>query len=95
MTPLVGNKVISLFNVRLEKNDKIIIKKGEICNIENVYFENGKVKIKIKQAGIETSLLESSFNLIIGGLVLAFAIGYGFASRDVLTNILSNFYSKK
>jgi len=48
----------------------------------------------LKQAGIETSLLESSFNLIIGGVVLAFAIGYGFASRDVLTNILSNFYSK-
>ena len=48
----------------------------------------------LKQAGIETSLLESSFNLIIGGVILAFAIGYGFASRDVLTNILSNFYSK-
>ncbi|MDI9864787.1 mechanosensitive ion channel [Flectobacillus sp. DC10W] len=48
----------------------------------------------LKQAGIETSLLESSFNLIIGGVVLAFAIGYGFASRDVLMNILSNFYSK-
>jgi len=48
----------------------------------------------LKQAGIETSLLESSFNLIMGGVVLAFAIGYGFASRDVLTNILSNFYSK-
>ncbi|WP_044173215.1 mechanosensitive ion channel family protein [Flectobacillus major] len=48
----------------------------------------------LKQAGIETSLLESSFNLIIGGVILAFAVGYGMASRDVLTNILSNFYSK-
>jgi hypothetical protein len=48
----------------------------------------------LKQAGIETSLLESSFNLIIGGIIFAFAVGYGMASRDVLTNILSSFYSK-
>lgn len=48
----------------------------------------------LKQAGIETSLLESSFNLIIGGIILAFAVGYGMASKDVLANILSNFYSK-
>ncbi len=46
------------------------------------------------QAGINTDLLESSFNLIIGGVVLAFAAGYGLASRDVMANILSSFYSK-
>lgn len=48
----------------------------------------------LKQAGIETSLLESSFNLIIGGIIFAFAVGYGMASRDVLSNILSSFYTK-
>lgn len=48
----------------------------------------------LKQAGIETSLLESSFNLIIGGIIFAFAVGYGMASRNVLSNILSSFYSK-
>jgi hypothetical protein len=48
----------------------------------------------LKQAGIETSLLESSFNLIIGGIIFSFAVGYGMASRDVLSNILSSFYSK-
>jgi hypothetical protein len=46
------------------------------------------------QAGLNTSLLEASFNLIIGGVILAFAVGYGIASRDVLANILSSFYSK-
>jgi small-conductance mechanosensitive channel len=46
------------------------------------------------QADINTSLLESSFNLLVGGVILAFAVGYGFASRDVLANILSSFYSK-
>jgi len=46
------------------------------------------------QAGINTELLESSFNLLIGGIILAFAVGYGFASRDILANILSSFYNK-
>lgn len=45
------------------------------------------------QAGINTELLESSFNLIIGGIILAFSVGYGFASRDVLSNLLASFYS--
>lgn len=48
----------------------------------------------VGQAGINTSLLESSFNLIIGGIIFAFAVGYGIASRDVMANILSSFYSK-
>ncbi len=48
----------------------------------------------VAQVGINTSLLESSFNLLIGGVVFAFAIGYGFASKDILVNIISSFYSK-
>ena len=46
------------------------------------------------QAGINTSLLESSFNIFIAGIVLAFSIGYGFASKEILLNIVSSFYSK-
>ncbi len=45
------------------------------------------------QAGVNTELLESSFNLIIGGIILAFSVGYGFASRDVLANLLASFYN--
>ncbi len=48
----------------------------------------------VGQAGINTGLLESSFNLIIGGIIFAFAVGYGIASRDVMANILASFYSK-
>ncbi|MBC8154730.1 MAG: hypothetical protein H7Z72_17670 [Bacteroidetes bacterium] len=48
----------------------------------------------VGQAGINTALLESSFNLIIGGIIFAFAVGYGIASRDVMANILSSFYTK-
>ncbi|GAB3642992.1 mechanosensitive ion channel family protein [Spirosoma arcticum] len=48
----------------------------------------------LRQAGLNTGLLESSFNLIIGGVIFAFAVGYGIASRDVMANMLSSFYSK-
>jgi small-conductance mechanosensitive channel len=46
------------------------------------------------QAGINTTLLESSFNLIIAGIIFAFSFGYGMASKDILANMLSSFYSK-
>ena len=48
----------------------------------------------VAQIGINTSLFESTFNLIIGGIIFAFAIGYGFASKEILLNIISSFYSK-
>lgn len=52
------------------------------------------VILALGQAGINTTLLESSFNIIIAGMVLAFSIGYGFASKEILLNIISSFYSK-
>ena len=46
------------------------------------------------QIGINTELLQSSFNIIVGGIILAFGVGYGLASRDLMANILSSFYTK-
>ena len=48
----------------------------------------------LDQAGVDTTLFTSNITLIIGGALLAFAIAYGFASRDILTNILASFYVK-
>jgi hypothetical protein len=48
----------------------------------------------LAQIGINTALLESSFVIVFGGVVAAFGIGYGIASRDVLASIISSFYSK-
>lgn len=47
------------------------------------------------QIGINTELIESSFIMLIGGVVAAFSLGYGIASRDVLSNMISSFYSRK
>lgn len=59
-----------------------------------IFFLIVTVISALGQAGINTELLESSFNLIIGGVIFAFAIGYGIASRDLMANILSSFYTK-
>lgn len=49
----------------------------------------------LAQAGINTDLLEFTFSVLVGGIVLAFSIGYGFASKEILLNITSSFYSRK
>ncbi len=46
------------------------------------------------QAGLETHLIETNLHLIIGSILLAFAISYGLASREVTTNLLSSYYGK-
>ncbi|MBX2952864.1 MAG: mechanosensitive ion channel [Leadbetterella sp.] len=53
------------------------------------------VILALGQAGINTKLLESSFNILVAGLVLAFSIGYGIASKEIMLNILSSIYSRK
>lgn len=66
-----------------------------IGNIVFIFFLIITFITALGQIGIQTTLLESSFLLIIGGVVIAFAIGYGIASRDVLANMISSFYSRK
>jgi hypothetical protein len=50
--------------------------------------------IALDQAGVETAFLTSNLTLVLGGVVLAFAFGYGFASRDLMANYLASFYTK-
>jgi hypothetical protein len=66
-----------------------------IGNIVFIFFLIITFISALGQIGIETALLESSFNLILGGIVAAFALGYGIASRDVLANMIAALYSRK
>jgi hypothetical protein len=85
----------ALKNAVINVSKSLKINSGKLLgNIIFFFFLVIATIAALKQAGIETSLLESSFNLIIGGVIFAFAVGYGMASRDVLANILSSFYSK-
>lgn len=48
----------------------------------------------LNQAGIDTQVVTSNVILIIGAVLLSFAISFGFASREIVSNILSGYYSK-
>ncbi len=51
--------------------------------------------ISLAQAGIETDAIKDNISIILAGIVAAFAIGYGFASRSLLSSMLSAYYNKK
>lgn len=48
----------------------------------------------LSQAGIQTELITANVSIIIAGMVGAFALSYGFASRNILAGFLSSYYSK-
>lgn len=50
--------------------------------------------VALSQAQVDTDFIQDNLSIILGGVVLAFAIGYGFASKDIAANILASFYSK-
>ncbi|MCB9282547.1 MAG: mechanosensitive ion channel [Lewinellaceae bacterium] len=46
------------------------------------------------QAQIDTEFLRQNLTILIAGGVLAFAVGYGLASREMMANFIASFYSK-
>lgn len=48
----------------------------------------------LNQAGVDTTLITSNITVILGSVLLAFAVAYGIAAREILTNILSSYYGK-
>lgn len=46
----------------------------------------------LDQAGIDTAIITANISIIFGGILLAFAIAFGYSSRDIFANILSSFY---
>jgi hypothetical protein len=46
------------------------------------------------QAKINIGFFSTNISLIIGGVVFAFALAYGLASKNIMSNIISSFYYK-
>lgn len=46
------------------------------------------------QINVNVEFLSTNLSLVIGGIVFAFALAYGLASRPILANIISSFYLK-
>jgi hypothetical protein len=47
------------------------------------------------QAKIDTDFVKNNLSIILGGGVAAFALGYGLASREIMSNFLASFYSRR
>lgn len=48
----------------------------------------------MSQAKINIDFFSTNISLIIGGVVFAFALAYGLASKGIMANIISSFYHK-
>jgi Ca2+/Na+ antiporter len=48
----------------------------------------------LTQAKVNIEFLSQNLTVLIGGAVMAFGIGYGLASKDVIANFMASFYSK-
>jgi len=67
---------------------------GMISNVLFYFIFINVILIAMKQANIQTDFLAQNISIIIAGVVGAFAIGYGLASKDTMSNMLASFYSK-
>jgi small-conductance mechanosensitive channel len=50
--------------------------------------------ITLDQARIDTGFIQDNISIILAGIVLAFAIGYGLAARPIVANLLSAYYNR-
>jgi Conserved TM helix/Mechanosensitive ion channel len=48
----------------------------------------------LSQAKIDTDFIKSNLTVLLGGAAFAFALGYGWASKDMMSSFLASFYSK-
>ena len=48
----------------------------------------------LSQAGIDTDFIRANISILLAGVIFAFAIGYGLASKNTVENFLASFYSK-
>ncbi|MDG2448877.1 MAG: mechanosensitive ion channel [Saprospiraceae bacterium] len=82
-------------NVVLAALDSLGIPSANLISSFLFYFLFINVVISaIAQADINTEFLEQNLSIVIAGLVAAFAIGYGLASKDMVANFLGSFYTQ-
>ncbi|MBT8237464.1 MAG: mechanosensitive ion channel [Croceitalea sp.] len=49
----------------------------------------------LNQAGIGTEIITSNFTMILGAFLFAIALGFGLGSREVFSDLLKMFYTRK
>ncbi|MCO6478115.1 MAG: mechanosensitive ion channel [Phaeodactylibacter sp.] len=67
---------------------------GMIANVVFYFLFLNVAMIALSQARVDTEFIQDNLSIVLAGVVLAFAIGYGFASRNIVANFLASFYNK-
>ena len=67
---------------------------GLISNIFFYFLFVNILMVTLSQAMIDTDFIQDNLSIILAGIVLAFAIGYGLASKDIVANFIASFYNK-
>ena len=49
----------------------------------------------LNQAGIDTTVITNNVTIILGAFLLALAIGFGLGSKDIISDLLRTFYTRK
>ncbi len=49
----------------------------------------------LNQAGVDTTIITNNITLILGSFLLAFALGVGLGSKEIVADILRAFYTRK
>jgi len=49
----------------------------------------------LNQAGIDTEIITSNFTLVLGAFLFAVALGFGLGSKEVFSDVLKMFYTRK
>lgn len=65
-----------------------------IANLVFYFLFINVAMISLAQAGIQTESIQDNVSIILAGIVAAFAIGYGYASRPLLGNLLAAYYNR-
>ncbi|MEL6945769.1 MAG: hypothetical protein AAFO82_24205, partial [Bacteroidota bacterium] len=67
---------------------------GFISNFVFYFVLLNILMLALEQALINTDFITSNLSIILGGVVLAFAIGYGLASRSIMSNYIAHLYNR-
>ncbi len=67
---------------------------GLISNLFFYFIFINVLIVTLTQAKINTEFIQDNLSIILGGIVFAFAIGYGLATKDIAANFVASFYNK-
>jgi hypothetical protein len=65
-----------------------------LANVVFYFLFLNVILVTMKQAELQTTFMEHNISIVLGGVIFAFSIGYGLASRGLMADMLASFHHK-